>query len=113
GCPVADRVERNGEELELLLVLERRRLAGRPEDDETVAAVLDQVPRQLAEPLVVDGAVHLERRDDCRQDLAEHPVIVVTSADRGQPSGRAEASGASRARAAPPGRTPRARACRA
>src|SRR5581483_9626251 len=119
GGAVADGVEGGGEELELLLVRQRRRLAGRAEDDDAVAAVLDQVPRQLAEPPVVDGAVRLERRDDRRQDLAEHSLIVLgkpargaTEAARGRPSAPGAAPAASRARAARPARTPRARGCR-
>ena len=54
---VADRFDRRPEEVELLLVGQRRRLAGRAADDEPVGAVVDEERRELAEALEVDRAV--------------------------------------------------------
>src|SRR5581483_4695176 len=66
---VADGVTRRGEELQLLVVRERRALARRAGDDEAVGAVVDEELRELAELLEVDGAVRTERRHDRRQHL--------------------------------------------
>ena len=60
------------EELEALVVRERRRLPGRAGDDEAVGAVVDEMARQRPEALQVDGAVPLERRHDRCQNLAQH-----------------------------------------
>ena len=54
GGAVADGVDRCREELELLPVLKRRRLAGRAGDDEAVGAVVHQVDRQPAEGVHVE-----------------------------------------------------------
>ena len=69
---VADRLERGAEEVEPLVVGERRALAGRAGDDDAVGAVLDEVPRQPLERVEVDRAVLAERRHDRGQDVAEH-----------------------------------------
>ena len=45
-------------------------------DDEAVRAVVDEVARKRAERLEVDGAVLLEGRDDCGQDLTQHVWIL-------------------------------------
>ena len=72
GRAVADLLQRGGEELEALVVRERRRLPGRAGDDEAVGAVVDEMARQRPEALQVDGAVPLERRHDRCQNLAQH-----------------------------------------
>ena len=72
GRAVADRLDSRAEELELLLVAQRRRLAGRAADDEPVGAVLDEKARELTEPLEVDGPVHAERRHHRGDHGAEH-----------------------------------------
>ena len=72
GRPLPHLVDGRGPELELLVVGQRRRLAGRRGDDEPVRAAVDHVARERAEPVVVDGAVLVERRHDRRQNLAEH-----------------------------------------
>ena len=77
GGAVSHLVDRDAEELDPLVVGERRRLAGRAGDDEAVAAVLHQVPRHRPERVVVDLAVRVERRDDSGQDLAEHRSILL------------------------------------
>ena len=59
---LAHRFDRRPEEIELLLVGQRRGLAGRAADDEAVGAVVDEKRRELAEALEVDRAVLLERR---------------------------------------------------
>ena len=68
----ADSVDGDTEELEPLVVGERRALAGCPSDDETVGAAVGEVLRELAEAVVVDRPVVLEGRDDRGQDLAQH-----------------------------------------
>jgi hypothetical protein len=70
---VADRLDGRPEEIELLVVGQRRRLAGRAADDETVGAVVDEERRQLAEPLDVDRPVRAEGRDCRGDDGTEHP----------------------------------------
>src|SRR5439155_26350166 len=65
------------EELEALLIAEGRALAGRADDDQAVGAVVEEVGGELSEPLVVDGAVAVERCDDGGQDLTEHAAILV------------------------------------
>jgi hypothetical protein len=70
---VAHGVDGRLDELQALVVRERRRLAGRARDDDAVRAVVEQVAREGAERLDVDGAVGAERRHDRCQDLAEHP----------------------------------------
>ena len=89
GGAVADGAERNADELEPLVVGERRRLAGRAGDDETVRAVLDEMVRQSCETVEVDRAVRPERRDDRRQDFAEHCSECTPGATR-CPSGAVE-----------------------
>ena len=69
---VADLVHGRPEEIELLGVAQRRRLAGRPADDEPVGAVLDEEGRELAEPVEVDRAVRTERRHHRGDHGAEH-----------------------------------------
>ena len=75
----ADRVHGRAEEVELLAVAERRRLAGRPADDDPVGAVLDEEGRKLAESLEVDCAVRPERRDHRGDDGTEHRGEVYES----------------------------------
>ena len=50
-------LDRDLEELELLVVGERRRLAGRAADDDPVGAVLDEELRELEEAVEVDASV--------------------------------------------------------
>ena len=78
---LADRLERGAEEVEPLVVGERRALAGRAGDDDPVGAVVDEVAREALERVEVDRAVLAERRDDRRQDAAEHEAIVRGLAD--------------------------------
>jgi hypothetical protein len=68
----ADLVHGYPEEIELLGVAQRRRLAGRPANDEPVRAVLDEERRELAEPVEVDCAVGTERRHHRGDHGAEH-----------------------------------------
>ena len=70
--PVADLVHRRGVELQPLLVGEVRALACGAGDHEPVGAVIDQVARERAEPVEVDGPVGAEGGDHRRQDLAQH-----------------------------------------
>src|SRR5581483_8799167 len=67
-----DGLERRAEEVETLAVRERRSLAGRACDDESVGAVVDEVAREVLERVEVDAAVVAKRRDHRRQDVAEH-----------------------------------------
>ena len=69
---VADRLDRRADELEPLLVGQRRALAGRAGDDDSVRAVLDEVAREFLERVEVDRPVLAERRHDRRQDVSEH-----------------------------------------
>src|SRR5207244_12769014 len=63
---------------------EGRRLAGGAADDEPVGAVVDEVAGEVAELLVVDGAVRVERRHDRRQHFPEHSGILLRwTLDRG------------------------------
>ena len=84
----AELVDRGLVEVEALPVGERRRLARRAGDDETVRAVLDEVARERAEGIEVDRAVRPERRDDRCQDLAEHDGSFYAGA--ATPTGAAE-----------------------
>src|SRR5262249_9452299 len=77
GRAVADFVDRGREELQLLLVGQGRRLAGRPGDDDAVGAVFDQVARQAAEAFEVDGAVRVERRQHRGEDLSQHAPSLL------------------------------------
>ena len=72
GRPLADGADGDAEELEALVFGQRRRLARRAGDDETVRAVVDEMVRERREAVEVDRAVLAERRDDRRQDFAEH-----------------------------------------
>ena len=92
GCAAADSLHGGGEELELLVIRERRALPCRAGDDDAVGAVVDEIDRKLAELVEVDRAVGAERRHDRGQDFAEH----------GANSTRYRAP--SRARATSPGR---------
>ena len=69
---LTERVDRDAEELESLVVGEGRALPGGARDDDPVGAVLDEVLRKFAEAFVVDRAVVLEWRDDRSQNLAQH-----------------------------------------
>ena len=82
GRPLPHLVDARGPELELLVVGQGRRLAGRGGDHEPVRAAVDHVARERAEPLVVDGAVLVERRHDRRQNLAEHVRHPTPGASR-------------------------------
>ena len=75
---VADRLDSGADEIETFRVVERRALAGRARDDDPVRTVIDQVPRECLEGVVVDSTVVAERRDDRRQDRTEHGSIVET-----------------------------------
>ena len=72
GRAIADLVQRRAEELEALVVGERRGLPGRAGDDEAVGAVGDEVARERPEAVQVDRAVPLERRHDRGEDLTQH-----------------------------------------
>src|SRR2546428_4817393 len=72
GAAAAERIDRDPEELEPLVVAEGRALAARPRDDEPIGATLDQLLREFAEALEVDAAVGPEGRDDRGEDLTEH-----------------------------------------
>ncbi len=76
GSAIAHLVHGDLVQLEPLVVGERRRLAGRPGNDEAVRPVLDQVARERAESLEVDRPVRLEGRDDRGEDLSEHVRIL-------------------------------------
>ena len=98
---VADRLERGADQVEPLVVGERRALAGRAGDDDAVRAVLDEMARERLERVEVDAAVVVERRDHRRQDVAEHAGSVRVILDgrwRGSSSSTAPgtAPGASR-----------------
>jgi len=60
---VGELVANCAKDSQLLVVAERRRLAGRARDHEAVRAVLDQMPRQPSRAGIVDSAVLVERRD--------------------------------------------------
>ena len=60
------------EEVELLVVAQRRRLSRRPADDDPVGAVVHKERREFAEALEVDGAVRPEWRHGSGDDGAEH-----------------------------------------
>src|SRR5207253_2966757 len=64
------------EELELLVVRQRGALARRPGDDDPVRAVVDEVGRELPEPLHVDRPFRVERRDHGGEDFTEHAWIL-------------------------------------
>src|SRR5581483_9983810 len=69
---LADRLDRGTEQVEALVVGERRALARRPRDHEPVGAVLHKVAGELLERVEVDRAVVPERRDDRGEDPSEH-----------------------------------------
>ena len=77
GRPFSDGADGDAEELEPLVLRERRRLARRARDDETIRAVVDEMVRKRCKAVEVHRAVLAERRDDGGQDLAEHEVIVA------------------------------------
>src|SRR5207247_873780 len=64
------------DEAHALPLRQRRSLAGRPVDDDAVGAVLDEEQAELAVPVVVNGAVRVERGDGRGQDLPEHSGIL-------------------------------------
>src|SRR5919201_1812407 len=70
GRAPTEGVDGDAEELEPLVVAESGALAGRRGDDEPIGATLDEVLREFAKALEVDGAVSPEGRDDGGQDLA-------------------------------------------
>src|SRR5438105_92460 len=57
GAAPAERVDRNPEQLEPLIVGEGGTLAGRSGDDEPIGTTLDEVLREFAEALEVDRSV--------------------------------------------------------
>ena len=57
-------VDGNAEQLEPLVVGEGGTLARRGGDDQPIGTTLDEVLREFAEALEVDGSVAPERRDD-------------------------------------------------
>ena len=59
-----ERVDGDAEELEALVVAQRRALACCSRHDEAVRAVVDEVLGQVAEPVVIYGTVRVERCDD-------------------------------------------------
>src|SRR6266511_193824 len=65
-----DVVDDDPEQLEPLVIGESGTLPGRPGDDEPVGTTLDEVLREFAEALEVDGTVGPEGRDNGGQDLA-------------------------------------------
>lgn len=72
---VADRLDDRAQKLALLFVARRRRLAGRPVDDQAVVAPLvDQVGREARGAVVVDAAVGQERGDHGGQHPSERSV---------------------------------------
>src|SRR6476620_230102 len=62
---------RQADQAELLLVGERRGLAGRPGDDEAVRPVRGEVAHEPDEGLLVDLSMLVEGRYDRREDRAE------------------------------------------
>jgi hypothetical protein len=82
GGGVADRLDRGADQVEPLLVGERRALARRAGDDQAVGAVRDEVARERLQRVEVDRAVVAERRDDRGQDAAEHVVDSTRRAAR-------------------------------
>ena len=64
GAAPAERVDGDPEELEPLVVAERGTLPGGAGDDQPIGTTLDEVLREFAEALEVDGPVAPERRDD-------------------------------------------------
>ena len=64
GAAPAERVDRDAEQLEPLVVGEGGTLPRRGGDDEPIGTTLDEVLREFAEALEVDGSVAPERRDD-------------------------------------------------
>ena len=60
--------DRQLDDAQVLLVGQRRGLAGRAADDEAVGAVVGQVVQQVDERLLVDVQVVVERRDDRGED---------------------------------------------
>ena len=70
--PVADCADGHAEELEPLVLGQRRRLARGAGDDDAVRPVLDQVVSELGKAVEVDRAVRPKRRHDRGQNLSEH-----------------------------------------
>ena len=60
GGPVADRVDPGPDQVDPLVVVERRALARRPGDDDPVGAVVDEILRDALERIEVDRAVLAE-----------------------------------------------------
>ena len=71
SCPPGARSTASSISAELLVVGQRRGLAGRARHDEPVRAVLGEMAHQRDERLLVDPPGRIERRDDRRQDGAE------------------------------------------
>ena len=70
--PFARRLDGNLDDFLVLLVIERRRLAGRPHRNDAVDPVLDLHLDQLAEFSKIHIAAFIERRDNCGIGALEH-----------------------------------------
>src|SRR5437588_8484487 len=83
---IRDRLLDNLQELDLLVVAEGRRFAGRARNNDAVRAVRDEHHRQLLGSRVIDGAVLFEGRDhrgEKRSDFLCHhstPSSIARSA---------------------------------
>src|SRR5919204_2402656 len=64
GAAPVERVDRDAEEIEPLVVAEGGTLPGGSGDDEPIGSTLDEVLREFAEALEVDRSVPPKRRDD-------------------------------------------------
>src|SRR5690606_31878155 len=85
---VADPVEERAQQLALLFVARRPRLAGRPVDDQAVVAPLvDQVGREARGAVVVDAAVGQERGDHGGQHPSERTVSYSAARHAALPTG--------------------------
>ena len=76
----ADLVEHRLEQRELLVVGQRRRLAGRAGEHEAVGAVVDEVAGERARRGDVERAVVAERRDHRRDDATERRGSALSHA---------------------------------
>src|SRR3954452_19193546 len=74
-------LDRELDEPQVLLVAQRRRLAGRAADDDAVGAVRAEVSHEVDERVLVDLQIVVERRDDRRQDRPQ----ISHAADRIKP----------------------------
>ena len=111
SCPPAVLGDRQLDDAQVLLVGQRRRLAGVPHDDEAVRAVGAQVVHEVDERLLVDAQIVVERRDDRGEDgaqvghrasIAGRPAAEATATlpgwQRLRPTGRRRGPRADRSR---------------